>query len=366
MCFLLLCSCSKGEAQNNSEPENEIDNAVSELKVSAVWLSCYELKSMFELNDEQVFLKKAQTVIDNCVSNGINTLFLHVRPFCDSIYPSDVFSWSEYALDKNGQPPEYDPLAVFISAAHEKGVELHAWLNPYRISYKADFEPGEDIADFSVSCDEGAFLQPSSIKSQKLVLDGIREILENYDVDGIHIDDYFYPVKDKSFDADEYKAFRDAGGRMSLSDWRRNNVNSLVSAIYSLVHAVKPDAVFSISPTADIAKNKFTYYADIALWCETPGYADWIIPQIYFGFEHQTNPFSKIVAEWEQLLKDSHAKLICGLAAYKQNSKDDAAGNASNEWIENKELISQQIDYLKSRSSWSGYALFSYSDITLN
>ncbi len=359
---LLLSACSnEADKQHNNETQPLTEQTADEPPVSAVWLSCYELSSMLNDGTEESFIGQVETVTEKCTANGINTVFLQVRPFCDAFYPSDIFKWSDYALDKNGNVPDYDPLEIFISAAHDAGIELHAWINPYRISYDENFVPDEFLADFSVSCSQGVYLAPSRLESQKTVLDGVREILEKYDVDGIHIDDYFYPVKDKSFDSEEYGSYRESGGKLSLSDWRRSNVNSLVGAMYSLVHSIKPNAVFSISPAADIGKNKHTFYADVELWCRQSGYCDWMIPQIYFGFEHLLKPFEKVAAGWEKLKKADDVKLICGLASYKQNKKDESAGTGINEWIDNQDIISRQKDYVLKSEAWQGYSLFSYS-----
>lgn len=359
---LCLTSCSQGsEPQQEQDSQQPVDTA--EPAISAVWISCYEMSEMFYEGTEEAFVSHVKSVIENCVENGINTLFLHLRPFCDALYPSDIFPWSKYCFDRNGNPPEYDPLEIFVSNAHENGISLHAWINPYRISYDAEYIPVGGFEELSVSCSEGVYLNPSRVESQKAVLDGVREILEKYDVDGIHIDDYFYPVKDKSFDSNEYADYRDSGGKMSLSDWRCNNVNTLVSAMYSLVHSINPEAVFSISPAADIYKNKYSFYADVELWCKTEGYADWIIPQIYFGFEHTFKPFKRVAASWEKFAESSSAKFICGLAAYKNGKTDSPAGSGANEWIEHSDVIERQIDYVNRSSLWCGYALFSYSSI---
>ncbi len=330
--------------------------------VRAVWVTYYELKAMFG-NGESGFRKKAQQTIDTCVKNNINTLFLQVRPYFDAVYPSEIFDWSVYALDDNGNPPSFDPLEIFVKSAHEKGIALHAWINPYRISYDKEYKVDKKYSDIAVRCDAGVYLLPSSEKSQKLVLDGIREILNNYSVDGIHIDDYFYPTTSADFDAAHYKAYTSGGGKLNLKSWRQENVNSLVSAMYSLVHSSKSNAIFSISPAANIEKNKNEYYADVELWCRQSGYADWIMPQIYFGYKHATMPFKDVVKQWENLAGGGKVKLICGLAAYKVGEKDSNAGSAANEWIEDPTLLQSQINYIASNKKWLGYALFSMSNL---
>lgn len=361
---LSLTSCSS-EPPVQQKPNAEQTPVTVEPRISAVWLSCYELSTMFLDGTEESFINHVNNVVDSCLKYKINTLFLQVRPFCDAFYPSDIFPWSKYCIDKNGNYPDYDPLEIFLNLMHKNGIELHAWINPYRISFDPQYVPGKDFTDYSVSCSEGVYLNPSRVESQKTVLNGVREILEKYDIDGIHIDDYFYPVKDKKFDSIEYAAYRDSGGKMSLSDWRCNNVNSLVSSMYSLVHSISSDVVFSISPAADINKNEKSLYADVELWFENEGYADWIIPQIYFGFEHNLKPFERVASRWEKLADGSHVKLLCGLAAYKQGKTDSTAGTGSEEWVEKVDVIERQIDYLNNNSCWQGYALFSFSNIKL-
>ncbi len=345
------------------KPVNKPTQAVEETdSVRAVWVTYYELKSLFS-NGESGFKQKAQELIDNCVKNNINTVFLQVRPYFDAFYPSEIFEWSVYSLDKQGNPPDFDPLKIFVDLAHKKDIELHAWINPYRVSYDKEFEADKKYADFTVSCDEGVYLLPSREESRKLVLDGVREILNNYSVDGIHIDDYFYPTTSADFDSEDYKAYKNSGGSLGLTAWRQSNVNSLVSAMYSLVHSAKKGAVFSVSPAADIVKNKSVYFADVELWLREKGYADWIIPQIYFGFEHEKMPFLSVAAKWEKLASKGGVKLICGLAAYKSGTADELAGSGKDEWKENKNVIEKQIGFSLSSAKWCGYSLFSYGSM---
>ena len=124
----------------------------------------------------------------------------------------------------------------------------------------------------------------------------------------------------------------------------------------------KADAVFSISPTGNIRKNKSSHYADVELWLSRKGFTDWIVPQIYYGFEHEDMPFENVAKEWLKLSEDSSVKLVCGLAAYKQGEADNGAGRGKNEWTENGDVISRQIEYTYSLG-YDGYALFSYSSV---
>lgn len=356
---------AKVQASSTTKPpqkETQTQTSVKSETVRAVWVTCYEFSGLLS-GGESSFRQKAQQLVDNCVKNNINTLFLQVRPYFDAFYPSEIFSWSTYAMDKQGNPPSFDPLKIFVNCAHSKGVDLHAWINPYRISYDKDYKVDKKYADFTVSCDAGVYLLPSSTESQKLVLSGVREILNNYDVDGIHIDDYFYPTASKEFDAKHYKAYTDNGGKLSLNAWRQSNVNSLVSSMYSLVHSLKSDAIFSISPAADIEKDKTVHCANVELWCREKGYADWIIPQMYYGFENEKMPFLSVASQWENLASKGQVKLICGLAVYKDGKVDEYAGTGKNEWKENADIIERQMKYVASSDKWCGYSMFSYSSL---
>lgn len=359
ICFLFP-ACSAKEKEEQTEETQPAQ--VQQEQIRAMWLSCYELMPMFSQGTEEYFCAQVTELLETCYINGINTLFVQVRPFCDALYPSNLFDWSEFALSSSGVTPCFDPLEIIISCAKEYDVDIHAWVNPYRVSYDADCSVSQEISDFTFVCEQGIYLEPSDIRSQKLVLDGVREILENYNVSGIHIDDYFYPLTDENFDQTQFEVYKKQGGKLNKKNWRRENVNSLVSAMYSLVHSINSDAVFSISPAADISKNKDRYYADIEVWISQAGYADWIIPQIYFGFEHETMPFEKIASEWIELAENSHVKLVCGLASYKTGLQDKAAGNGVDEWKNNANVIIRQIELIE-KLGYDGYALFSYSAV---
>ncbi len=362
ICIALLLSSCSAEKEKEQTTQQNSPVQLSQLQVKAMWVSCYELQAMLIKGTKEYFEAEINEMLSLCDAQKINTLFVHIRPFCDAMYPSELFGWSEYALSSAGKAPDFDPLKILITMAQTYNIKVHAWINPYRISYDKDFQRSKEIQDFSFVCDQGIYLDPSDIRSQKLVLDGVREIMQNYDVDGIHIDDYFYPQTKDNFDEEQYKAYCESGGKLSKSNWRRENVNSLVSSLYSLVHSFDQAAIFSISPAADFDKNRNEYYADVELWLSREGYADWIIPQIYFGFEHETKPFEKTAGEWLGQCTQSKVKLICGLASYKCGKKDEAAGKGENEWKEYDDIISRQIEFV-TKAGYYGYALFSYSSV---
>ncbi|MPM89405.1 hypothetical protein SDC9_136514 [bioreactor metagenome] len=214
-------------------------------------------------------------------------------------------------------------------------------------------------------CDEGIYYNPTSIEMQKLILNGIKEIVTNYDVDGIHIDDYFYPTTETKIDATAYDRYIDAGGESALDEWRVWNVNSLISGIYSTVKSVDKNVIVSISPSGDINKNLTKLYADTKEWMCNVGYCDWIVPQLYFGFHNEYLPFEEALSEWLNLCKNPKCKIIIGLACYKCNEKDTYAGNGEDEWVNDGTVLKRQIQILKEKKVY-GYALFSYKYVIQN
>ena len=185
--------------------------------------------------------------------------------------------------------------------------------------------------------------------------------MKKYRVDGIHFDDYFYPESKEITDDELYKNYKKQGGKLSLAEWRRENVNVLVSSVYSLVNAHNENMIFSISPSADIEKCKNVFFCDVEKWCREEGFVDLIIPQIYYGFENEKMPFGKVFKEWDDLCKTQNVKLLCGLGAYKCGREDKFAGKGKDEWNENVNILSTQYEQALVSPVWQGFSLFSYS-----
>lgn len=351
---------------------------VQEGEMRAVWISYYELDGRGKTADQ--FADMIGDMFDRIKGMGLNAVVVHVRANSDAFYPSSYFPWSEYAAGQQGQNPGYDPLAILIDAAHDRGLAFHAWLNPYRVSnktddpmelaennparvYLTDGDPSND--SWAIPWDGGMYYNPGVVEMQKLILDGVREILDNYDVDGIHFDDYFYPTSDPAFDAATYGAYAEKAGNnaLSLGDWRRANVNSLMQAVYRL--ADSRGVPFGISPSAHISddgsdRNYQELYADIALWMREGGYAHYITPQLYFGFQYPKADFrfDNLLNQWLSLPRAEGVRLYVGLAAYKIGAED--AG--STEWQESEDILSRQLSLLR-QAETDGFMLYSYGSI---
>ena len=366
LALLVLSGCAGAGRDQPDETKTETteSQAAADEPIRAVWLTCYELNAMLKEPGEAAFREKFEQAAQSCEAGGLNTLFVQVRPFCDAFYPSRLFDWSSLCVDKNKETPDFDPLAVMTEIAHAHGLWLHAWVNPYRISYSSSDALPESLAAYQTcigKTERGTYFDPSKAAVRTLILDGMEEILQHYAVDGIHIDDYFYPTANEDFDRQSYAEACALGNELPLADWRREQVNLLLRGAYALVKSFGSAKIFSVSPSGDLDRNFDQAFADAGRWLAEGGCADWVIPQIYYGFAHETKPFTEIMRRWETLPRRETVRLICGLAAYKQGKEDEYAGTGRLEWTQSDDLIERQIVAVSTDAQWSGYSLFSYS-----
>lgn len=330
----------------NSDPKQ-----VSKIMIKGVWISYLELQEFpnrYEINQYN-YRKFIEDLYDNCVSHGMNHVFVHVRPFADALYPSDYFPWSHIITGQQGKNPGFDPMKIMIEEAHKRELKFHAWINPYRVNNIENRFKLDKTSNISIwmnhndnrnviQYNQQNYLNPSKISVQEYIIKGIKEIIENYPVDGIHFDDYFYPSFNKeniynSFDYIEYNKYRQSTMKrnkstMSLPDWRRNNVSVLVNKIYGVIQDhnenYKKKIIFGISPVGnlDCLINDYQYYVDIHRFVNKNGYIDYICPQIYWGFKNPEAPFDKVLNRWYKLCKDTNVDLYVGLPVYKIGTKD--------------------------------------------
>ncbi len=340
---------------------------------TASWLSYIELSLISGRNTKESYTVYIDGIFDNMKKADITDVFVQVRPFADAFYPSDVFPSSVYAASEQGGAMPFDVFGVIVERAKMKGLSVHAWINPYRVSNGKDItslsekNPArqmyrEGINEDVAVTESGIYFNPASEKVRKLITDGARELLEKYEIKGIHIDDYFYFGNCGDFDSRQYSVYTSLGGKLSLADWRRENVSTLLSALYSTVKSFGQEKIFSVSPAGDIGKCYNESYADVYLWCREEGYCDMIIPQIYFGFENEKLPFTRCLEDWMALCAGSRVKLTVGLALYKAGKEDTYALSGKNEWINSSDILARQVKMLRDKKCY-GYALYSGSYI---
>ena len=329
--------------------------------------------------DVEVLKSEALRILDNAKDMGMNAVFLQVRPSSDAIYKSKYFPWSKYLTGSQGVAPadNFDPLEFWITEAHNRGIELHAWLNPYRVTKKAGNEPAHDFSSLAPNNpaklhpewvvkhpDGNLYYNPGIPEVRKLVIDGITEIVQNYDVDGIHFDDYFYPGN--SF-ADEATYKKYGTGYTDIHSWRRANVDTLVRDLSKAIKAVSKDVSFGISPFgiwankatnalgSDTKGNQsfYSHYADTRKWVKE-GWLDYIAPQIYWNIGFTIADYSKLVAWWEDVVKDTGVDLYIGQAAYKSNN-----AALDSPWYGVAE-IEKQLQFNTKSTEVDGSIFFSY------
>lgn len=333
-----------------------------------MWISYLDWDNAFDTSSADAFEASATAAFDKCVAIGINCVIVQVRPFTDAVYPSEIFPWSSLISGTQGTAPDYDPLKIMIDVAHAKGLAFEAWINPYRVKLN-DKNPGELAAtnpavlhpEWVETVDGGMYFNPAIPEVQTLITNGVVELVKNYNVDGIQFDDYFYPTTDASFDEEEYLLY---ANNKPLDEWRRDNVNTLVSGVYKAIKAEKSSVIFGISPQGNNDNNYNSQYSDVSMWLSTKGYVDYIMPQLYWGFNYKTSggsdrfAFKNIVNEWLAMPRDDSVSLALGLGAYRVGDSDGGSNDQS-EWSTGHNL-KDMTDALDEVDGIGGFALFRY------
>lgn len=304
------------------------DEKASAASMRGIWLSYVDFEDAGLYNrNEQEFIQNSDTVFKTLKKYGFNTIYFHVRPFDDAIYPNSSFKWCTSLSDK---PLKYDALKILIDTAHRYNISFHAWINPYRITMEKIYDP-------------------SKTSTIEHIVSGVKEIIENYDVDGIHFDDYFYPA------AKAGNQFYDVPEKE-----RMEYVNRMVQSVYSTIKNYNPEIIFGISPSGN------TEYAesigcDLNTWLTEDGYIDYIAPQIYWSDIYISGKktktlYSDRLEEWSDLGL-GNIPVYPGLALYKAGIRS----SIDRGW-RNTDNIAKQVR-LSDFYDCNGYILFSYRDL---
>ncbi len=319
------------------------------------------------------------TILDQCKQYGLNAVILQVRPMCDALYESKLEPWSEYLTGQLGKSPGYDPLAFAIKEAHARGLELHTWFNPYRAHHPSATSPIPDHhivkkrPDLAPRYGKHHWLVPTSPEVQEHSLSVFLDVVRRYDIDGIHMDDYFYPYKEKSADGklipfpdeDSWQAYQKSGGKLSRDDWRRDAVNQFVERLYRETKKLKPHAKVGISPFGIWRPgyppgiqgfDQFAeLYADARLWLNR-GWIDYWTPQLYWSSKQERQSYPKLLAWWaSENTQKRH--LWPGIATYR-------VGSDPTIWPANE--LAQQIRTTRTQPGASGNVHFSMKSLQRN
>ena len=275
--------------------------------------------------------------------NGMNAMIVQVRPAADAFYPSQYEPWSQWLTGEQGKPPSpyYDPMQFMIEETHKRGMEFHAWLNPYR----ANFNIGTaSIAanhitrihpEWFLTYGDKKYFDPGNKEAQKFVVNVVRDIVKRYDVDAIHMDDYFYPYRIPGKEFPDESTYKNSGSSLNKDDWRRSNTDSIIQAISIAIKQEKRLCRFGVSPFSvwrnndkdpvrgsDSRSGQTNYddlYADILLWLKK-GWIDYVTPQIYFAIGHPKVDYAKMLDWWSRNSFGRHVYIGHGI--YKVDSKE--------------------------------------------
>jgi uncharacterized lipoprotein YddW (UPF0748 family) len=309
--------------------------------------------------------------------NGMNAVIVQVRPAADAFYPSSYEPWSQWLTGTQGKPPYpyYDPLQFMITEAHKRGMEFHAWCNPYRADFKigaSSISPSHITRihpEWFLDYGDKKYFDPSNKDARDFVVKVVADIVSRYDVDAIHMDDYFYPYRITGKEFPDSLSYAKSGSNLNKEDWRRSNVDTIIRMLSIVIKKEKPYCKFGISPFgvwrnkdkdpegSDTKAGQTNYddlYADILLWLKK-GWIDYVAPQLYWEFSHPAAPYQPLLDWWSKHTYGRHCYI--GLGIYR------AGSNAA--WADST-LIPKQLQALRSATNVQGAIYFSSKSFNRN
>lgn len=358
----LLCGISSALAAN---PKTEFRGA---------WLHTVHQGQYASQSTEQnkAYLRNQLDLLKNA---GINAIIFQVRPSADAFYPSELEPWSRFLSGKAGVAPSpvWDPLQFMIDEAHARGMELHAWLNPYRVTTSAKQTlPKNHIyhqhPERFVTYDNKLYFDPGLPENRQFINEVVKDILTRYDVDAIHMDDYFYPYPVAKVDFPDDASYKKYGKGMKRDDWRRKNVDMLIEGLHQTIAETKPWVRLGISPFG-VWRNKSTdprgsetkalqnyddLYADVLLWTKN-GWVDYMLPQLYWELEHKRAPYIELVKWWDGQSNGRH--MYIGQDVEKSMSLPDLAPSTEKTQLRHRIELARAGKNIHGNCWWPGYSI---------
>lgn len=381
--IILGVALNKDDEGAFDDPEDNVEANVSEM--NGVWIasiSNIDFPSKPDLSADELKVE-LDAIVENVEESGLDTIFFQVRPSSDALYSSDIFPVSRY-LSKEGILV-IDPLEYIIEAASAKGISVHAWINPLRVAVGGTVEelpdghPAKEHPEWCVKYADGKIYFDCGIPEvRQLIADGISEIIEGYDVEGIVFDDYFYPYPQYETDSEGNKtiaAFGDSAtfGQYGseyddIGDWRRENVNCLVKLAYDTVKSTDKNCIFGVSPFGiwkngygDISgsatrgsQSYYDIYCDSISWVNG-GYVDYIAPQLYWRAEESAASYTALCDWWAMMVEDTGVGLFISHGAYRYDGWESPQG-----------IMTSQVEYAKKFESYKGSFFYGYEEIEAN
>lgn len=392
--MLPINSFSASNPWDKYEEYIPIETPVEKRHVRGVWISStinldWPSLEVRNIKNDSLRIEKSKEelikILDKSVQMNMNTVFFQVSPEGDALYDSDIVPWSRYLTGTFGKDPGFDPLEFAIEEAHKRNLELHAWFNPYRISMNTKTETIESLnIDKSIYKEEPTWIRTAKARfvvdpgipgAREWVKNRVMEVVNNYDIDGIHFDDYFY-YEDYMGQLEDEVTFNkyNSGGFSNIGDFRRNNTYLLIKDVGEEVERVKPWVKFGVSPTAVWANKKDGYlegsdtnaglpnynksFADTKKWVEDE-IIDYIAPQIYFSFGNPHVPYGEISDWWSKVVEGKNLHLYIGQALYKVNDDADMYFKGDNATSE----FDRQLKFNTTNSNIHGSIMFRYKNL---
>ena len=389
LCVILVVNKEPSESDDEEQEVVFVPSVLDDMDpINGVWIASVfniNFPSANELSEEEL-KSELDDIVLTTKNAGLNTIFFQVRPESDALYDSDIFPVSKY-LSCDGIL-KIDALEYIVKKAHSEGISVHAWINPVRVTSSSSVEieglhpdnPARINPEYTVKYADGKIYYNLGIPEvRELICEGVREIVENYDVDGVVFDDYFYPypvysenesgesVAVEFNDADAYAEYNDKG--LDIADWRRDNVNRLVEAVNIAVKTSDKDCLFGVSPFG-IWKNGYgdesgsrtsgnesykTIYCDSLAFIKG-GYVDYIAPQLYWRAEQESASYTVLCDWWADMVQGTKVRLLVCHGAYRYD----------NDWESPEGVITSQVEYARNKELYRGSLFYGYEALKNN
>lgn len=348
-------------------PESSpVASAREPVRMRGVWIATVlNIDFPSEKDDSEAQKAEFERILDNTLAWGLDTVLVQVRPMGDALYPSQYNPWSSFLTGVQGKDPGWDPLAYMVEAAHAKGVSFHVWLNPYRVTHTAAGFTAEDLAEESLAKQHPEWLiehenmlyyDPAREEVKQHISQTVQELVDGYDIDGVHFDDYFYPT--------DYPLPEGAERDGVIDRERRAHVNDMLRRVHEICKAAGHEVVFGVSPfgiwknaSSDPAgsdtEGNESYYAmaaDSVAWIRE-GLIDYIAPQLYWRIGHELADYTTLLDWWGQQVEGTDVSLIIGQGVYQDEIRAE---------------ITEELELNAANPQVSGSIFFSYSDIAEN
>lgn len=371
-CVILFIAFVSGCCNTQAQPKNPLH------EMRGVWIATVNNIDWPSARTLTVDQQKQEyiDILNLHQQNGMNAIFMQVRPAADAFFPSQYEPWSIFLTGTQGQPPipYYDPLAFMIEETHKRNMEFHAWINPYRAIFKTKENPTSPShitklhPEWFVDYGDHRYFDPGIPEVRRHTLRVVRDLIERYNIDGIHMDDYFYPYKIAGKVFPDEGSYNTYGNGMNKDDWRRSNCDSIIKNLWETVNSMPRRVKFGISPfgvwknssqdplgsnTRGGGNNYFELYADIRLWLQM-GWMDYCLPQLYWELNHPTNQYDILLEWWNRNAFGRH--MYIGHGIYRAGQKG---------WLDKNE-IPNQINMLRKYKTTQGSVYFSSKSFAKN